>query len=273
MRILIAIEDAPFANLGLEMGKSLGGLMQAELSLVTVVASEKKREQGLALLSRSVALLETAVSPVNTFVRVGNPAVEIQKAAVSGGFDLVILGASTDHLTLKNWRGSTCTRLMQSLESPLLVAKGSIHPLEKLLICESGGPQRPLLQRLFIQLPRLLQPQMQINVLHVMSQISAGPQAPGWELQAPVEELISAHTLEGQLLTQDLELLQQHQINTVPIVRHGLVVDEVVAEAEEGEYGLVVIGAYAAKGLEKLLLADQAQQIIHRSPCPVLVIR
>ncbi len=278
MRVLIATDGGTQAPLALAMARHLAALAELHLTLLTVVAHERQRAQGEAMLQEMLAAQasvagETAVSSQQILVRVGQPAQEIQQAAAAADYDLVLLGACPERHTLGLWRDKVCARLMQTLRCPLLVAKGTIRPLQSILICESGGPQPTLLSRLMQRLPQLLRPPMCLSVLHVMSQISAGPQVSGWELKAPAQELIKAHTLEGELLAQDLRLLEQMPLEVTPVVRHGLVVDEVVAEAEAGEYGLVVIGAYHPQGWERLLLSDQARQIVYRAPCPILVMQ
>lgn len=278
MRVLLATDGGTQATLALALAGHLAALDTLHLTLLTVVAHERQRAQGEAMLQALLAAQgdmagATAVSPVQILVRVGQPAQEIQQAASTGNYDLLLLGACPERHPLGRWREKVCARLMQTLRCPLLVAKGEIRPIQSILICESGGPQPTLLSRLMRQLPQLLRPPMNLSVLHVMSQISAGPQVSGWELRAPAQELIKAHTLEGEIFAQDLRLLEQMPLEVTPIVRHGLVVDEVVAEAEAGGYGLVVIGAYHPQGWERLLLSDQARQIVYRMGCPILVMR
>ena len=48
-------------------------------------------------------------------------------------------------------------------------------------------------------------------------------------------------------------------------------VDEILAEASEGDYDLNVIGAHQAEGLMRFLLDDVAHQVISHADRPVLV--
>ena len=106
-----------------------------------------------------------------------------------------------------------------------------------------------------------------------MSQITAKPGLHGEQLRAEADDLIQEHTPEGQILEHDLEVLEQPNIHPLPKVRHGLVVEEILEEAKEGNYDLVVIGAHRTKGWEGLLLDNIAQQIIVQIDRPILVIR
>jgi nucleotide-binding universal stress UspA family protein len=106
-----------------------------------------------------------------------------------------------------------------------------------------------------------------------MSQMGAGPGVEGDQLQADAEELIEAQTPEGELLERDIQMLEPLSVQLRPMVRHGLVVDEILAEAQAGDYDLVVIGAHRGEGWRRILLDDLAHQIIIHLDRPVLVVR
>lgn len=72
---------------------------------------------------------------------------------------------------------------------------------------------------------------------------------------------------------QDIRILARPGIQSRPSVRHGLVVDEILTEARDGEYDLVIIGAHRSKGPRYLLLDDLARKILAKVDRPVLVVR
>jgi nucleotide-binding universal stress UspA family protein len=74
-------------------------------------------------------------------------------------------------------------------------------------------------------------------------------------------------------LKRDVQTLARLNLQPRPKVRHGLVVDEILSEACEANYDLVVIGAHQGEGWRKILLDDLAHQIISRIDRPVLVLR
>ncbi|MFW6183088.1 MAG: universal stress protein, partial [Chloroflexota bacterium] len=71
----------------------------------------------------------------------------------------------------------------------------------------------------------------------------------------------------------DLELLEKSPAHSEPKVRHGRVVDEILAESQCDDYDLIVIGARRAHGWQRLLLDDIAHQVIRDAQRPVLVMR
>jgi nucleotide-binding universal stress UspA family protein len=106
-----------------------------------------------------------------------------------------------------------------------------------------------------------------------MSQMSAGPGVTGEDLQANTQQLIAKHTPEGELLERDREILQHLNVTCHPKVRHGFVVDEILQEAKERDYSLVVIGAFRGQGWRRIMLDDLTHQIIAKVDRPVLVVR
>ncbi|MBC8449834.1 MAG: universal stress protein, partial [Chloroflexi bacterium] len=57
------------------------------------------------------------------------------------------------------------------------------------------------------------------------------------------------------------------------VARHGLVRDEIIAEAREGQYDLLVIGAHVTPGLNARLVDDLSTDILLTANRSVLVVR
>jgi nucleotide-binding universal stress UspA family protein len=55
-------------------------------------------------------------------------------------------------------------------------------------------------------------------------------------------------------------------------IRHGLVVDEILAEANDGDYDLVIIGSHQGSNFERFLLDDLAHQIVTQSNTSILIV-
>jgi len=92
-------------------------------------------------------------------------------------------------------------------------------------------------------------------------------------LVADAGALIAEHSPEGDLLARDLSLLAKYGFEAATKVRHGLVLEEVLAESDAGGYGLVVIGAHRRSGWPGYLLTDLARQIVTHAHRSVLLLR
>jgi len=63
-----------------------------------------------------------------------------------------------------------------------------------------------------------------------------------------------------------------HDVPSDEILREGAVAEEIVAAAREWGADLIVVGNHARPLLEKLLLGNTTKGVLHRAPCPVLVV-
>jgi nucleotide-binding universal stress UspA family protein len=67
-------------------------------------------------------------------------------------------------------------------------------------------------------------------------------------------------------------LTEEGQIGRA-VVRHGLVLDEIIAEAREGRYDLLVTGAHVTPGLNARLVDNLSVDILLAANRPVLIVR
>jgi nucleotide-binding universal stress UspA family protein len=271
MRILIATGGSANSDLAVRLGAEIANATNSRVTILTVTKGASGQDLAQIILARALKLAPD-VADVQTKVREGQPALEIVHEAQEGAYDLVIVGSRPDHSLIKRLLAPTAERVMSWAPCPVVIAKEKISPIRRVLFCDGAVETPSLLQRFARRLHALLDCITDITVLHVMSQISAGPGVSDWELQASAEELIQEHTPEGQLLEQDVTVLKRPDVRPRPKVRHGLVVDEILAEAADGDYDLIVIGAHGGEGWQRFLLDDLARQIVIGADRPVLII-
>lgn len=275
MRVLLATKGSEHSAVAARFLRELAQVpaVDIQLSVVTVLKRREPTAEADAVFDEVTRLLSTAVGSITTRVRRGDPATEIVQEAIDGNYDLLVVGKREVHSLVTRILGSVTRHILLHIPCPVVIAKGKFAPLHSMLLCEGGFLKPSLLERLAEQLPDLLHTDANVTVLHVMSQISAGPGITGNHLRAEADELIDKHTPEGEMLERDLRFLaRQSDLHPRPKVRHGFVVDEIVAEANSGAYDLVVIGAHQYGRWDKLLLDNLARQIVEQSPRPVLVI-
>ena len=155
----------------------------------------------------------------------------------------------------------------------MIVVNGQAVLPRRILICDSGVDSSTLLDQFKQLFSGLLLEDTHITVLHVMSQISAGPGVSGWQLRADADELIEASTPEGEILDQDTQVLDELEQDIEAKVRPGLVLDEIIAEARGGEHDLIVIGEHQNGFWERLVLDNLAHQIVTAADRPVMIIK
>lgn len=270
MRILIATRSIVHSDTAVLMGNIIYLMTGGTITLLTVVEDESSKDRAETSLRQAGQFVNVPETQIQTRIRIGNPVEEI--ASEAAGYDLVIIGEPARNRFINRQRAPIAEDLVAHVACPLLITRGRPRPIRKVLFCESGH-EPSLVDDLTSQMPSLIKHVDRVVVLHVMSQMAAGPGVAGWALRADAETLIEEHTPEGQLLEEGITQLEQLDIHPEAKVRHGLVVREVLDEAKSGNYDLLVIGAHPGLGWERFLLGDLAREIIGRIDRPLLVIK
>jgi nucleotide-binding universal stress UspA family protein len=282
MQILMTTHGAPHDEVALLCGAEVARRGSKLATVLTVIKCEEDRPKGNAILAKARETLEKQGLKARTKLRIGHPAAEIVREAEACGYQLIIVGDSQDHnLVTRFLHGSTAVRVVEHAPCPVIVAKSKANPIRRILLCDSGAESPPVglgtgpsvSGRFITQLASLLKGGEEVTILHVMSQMGAGPGVEGKPLRANAEELIENMTPEGMLLAEDIESLERLGVQARAQVRHGLVVDEILGEARRGNHDLVVIGAYRGEGWQRIILDDLAHRIMVELDRPVLVVR
>jgi nucleotide-binding universal stress UspA family protein len=73
-------------------------------------------------------------------------------------------------------------------------------------------------------------------------------------------------------LEKGREILSKYEIQAELKTRKGNAAEEILKEAKEGNYNLIVVASYGA-GISKFMLGSVSREVVHRSDRPVLVIK
>ena len=274
MRILIATEGSLKADKALRFCTQFTHSATRPPTVLVVAPHRKGHQLPTSAEIKAIAfeMLGPEVPEVQPKVRIGKLVQEIISEAIEGDFELIIMSNRRQNLWGHLLRPSAAIRVMEQAPCPALVVQGEVRPVRRILLCDSGASSEPVLGRFTAKFAEMLGVQEEVTILHVMSQMSAGPGVRGKQLRADVEELIAHHSPEGELLKRDVKVLDLPGIQSRPQVRHGMVVDEILEEAQRGDYDLVVIGAHRLEGWQRVLLDDLAKKIVRKMDRPVLVV-
>ena len=201
MDILVATGGAPHSTRALTFAAYLAQHCQARLTVLTVLKRAEDQAHAEEVLQRARDALRPLLSPdqIRARVRIGQPAEEIVQEAEERGYGLLVVGEKQYHGLLTRFVvGATAKRVIEHAPCPVVVVKGQVEPLERLLICDSGAEQDRIVDQVTTQLPVLLDGVKKITVLHVMSQMSAGPGVDGHQLRADAVELIDEDSPEAR---------------------------------------------------------------------------
>lgn len=225
-------------------------------------------------------IIQSGVGHCEIKLRSGEPAEQILLEAHEQYYHLTVVGARGQRRLFGIVVGSTTLRLAQQIRSPLLIATQPSPAIYRMLVCTSGEKLAESNALVGGTIAALVG--ARVTVLHAMSQLPLTLEAKVEDLERDALELIASGTREGLHLQRMLEILDACGIpaeHRFPKVRHGLVVDEILAEVHEGDYDLVVIGAHRVpegipyRQLYTLFQENIANQILTQTRYPVLVVR
>lgn len=273
MKILIPIDGTQASVPVIMQGGFVARAFGVRPTLLAVASAENHRRDGEMWLAAAAKRLAEIKVEAEAKTRLGRWDAELPAEIKEGAYDLLVLGRVKQLNWLERLFGNTATRMLASMPTAVMFAKGVSADFDRLLLCESLRVEGALVKDLKSRFPLFFRGGRELTILHVMSQIGAQPGVKSWELRASADELIDAGTLEGQLMSEEMgALTERSRAQVRPRVRHGPVVEEILAEAEEGGYDLIVIGAHQATGWQRFLLENLAIRIIVTSRKPVLVL-
>jgi nucleotide-binding universal stress UspA family protein len=271
MKILICSDGMPAADNATQLGASFAGPLQAQTTLLGI-AEKSSDEPALraALEKQAEWLREKNVSP-EIAISAGDPVRRIVDQTTKTKYDLVIIGARKTGSTGLHWRSEKTYEVIKSISPPVLVAMGEWAQLKQFLVCTGG---REFIDEA-VQLTGKLASGVgaAVTLLHVMAEPPA-IYADLVELEEDVDRLLESNSELGINLRTQKQDLEKMGVPTQLHVRHGIVVDQVFAEARQNNFDLIVTGSSQARGMVRhYIMGDATRSILNHANCPVLVAR
>jgi len=276
MRILICTDGSKAAERAAREVSLLRFPEETRIVLYYVMEVRGGHKVPEEIFSPIEAVLAPSFPIVERKVASGNAAAQILTETQDYSYDLVVIGDTGISRGLLHRRmGSTASKIMRLIDIPLLLVRRNPDQLKKVLVCTSGeAPAAETLQKGGFLVSYT---HAQVGVLHVMSQLALAAISQADDLLDTAQTAMQRKTREGLHLIRAVEQIQQAGVSApvIPILRHGLVLDQVTAELREGQYDLLVIGSHHVSGRSRKLeafLEDVASDLISEAPCSVLIV-
>jgi nucleotide-binding universal stress UspA family protein len=271
MKILICSDGMPAAENAMRLGAAFAAPLKAEVIALGVAENpEDEAELQQALEKQANSLREGNISPKIEMCS-GDPVRRIADQTTKTKYDLVIVGARKTGATGPHWRSEKMYELIKAISPPVLVAIGEWAQLKNFLVC-SGGKE--FIEEA-VQLTGKLASAVgaSVTLLHVMAEPPA-MYADLVRLEEDVDRLLESKSELGINLSEQKADLEKLGVSAEVRIRHGIVIDQVFAEARERSYDLIVTGSSQARGmLRHYIMGDLTRRILNHASCPVLVAR
>lgn len=271
MKILICSDGMPAAESAARLGAAFAAPLKAEVVLLGV--AEKEEDEAplqQALEKHADSLRAQSISPKIEICN-GSPVLKIAAETERTQYDLVIVGARKTGATGLHWRSETMYELIKSAAPPVLVAMGGWAQLKRFLVCTGGKEFIEAAVQLTGKLASAVG--ASVTLLHVMAEPPA-IYADLVRLEEDVDRLLGSKSELALNLSAQKADLEKLNVPAEVRVRHGIVTDQVFAEARDRSYDLIVTGSSQARGmLRHYIMGDLTRSILNHANCPVLVAR
>ncbi len=288
MNVLMATDGSKLATAALaEAGRMLAPQNQ-HVDLLCVVPpvhrgheSERDRlcRRAKRALERAGAALTEAGLDVQTTVKMGSPARTIIGA--SPNYDVTVVGATSHRAGNMNGLGPVASRVVEHANGSTLVARNSRPSTGTRILVAVDGSEGSY--RALDRMAELMDlSEASITLLHVTETpwLHLGTDQEWFGYEEEEEEAIDpAAQLEREFVREADEILANARerlparASVETLVYEGLPADEILSEAERGDYDLVVIAASGSHDLKHRMLGSVSSKVAWNAPCSVLLIR
>jgi nucleotide-binding universal stress UspA family protein len=207
-------------------------------------------------------------------VPAGDPRAVIPEQADEWDADLIVMGSRGLGAVTGFMLGSVSTAVVHAARCPVLIVKGGIRPLRRVLVAVDGSADARTAARFVARLA--LPPSVTLRLLGVVEPPEYPLVAP--ELGTPmlfeaIEQIVTERrrALDEELVALTPELAVRAPVE--PVIVEGHPAAEIARSARNGGADLVVVGARGLGPVKRLLLGSVSERVLHDSDCPVLVVK
>lgn len=222
------------------------------------------------------ALAEEGVD-VLTLSDTGSPATVIMRDAAD--YDITVLGAKGSDDRSIAGLGPVASRLVEHATGCVLIGREppGDRGLRILVPVDGSDGSQHALNALnsFFDLESA-----EITLLHVLETLwlaldseeeSLGPTDPDANQSDQLAQELRREA--EQLLAEARARVLEHHPGVTTSIREGNPANEILSEADQGDYDLVVVGAHEANDLKHSVLGSVSSKVAWSAPCSVLVVR
>jgi nucleotide-binding universal stress UspA family protein len=270
--MLLYSDGSAVGSQALDLGKRIAVVVASAVDILATARTADRTEAAREEIEAAAAELRTAGVSVTVHQRPGLVTRELVEQACAVDYDIVVVGSVGRRGIRRLVAGSRACTVLGSLATSVLVVKGRERKVvNDILLCSAAGPPSQETVRFAAGLARALG--ASVELLHVMSQVALEENAKAADLEAEAEELMERDAREGIHLEDMLAILRAEGVEAKALVRHGLVVDEIIRESRYGHFDMLVIGAHTVPGIEGLLSSNLTKQIMLSANRPVLIVQ
>ena len=260
---LIVLNALDVPRLAYPMGGEPRVMEDFSLSIQEVMREDSER-----LLNRAASLLPMNTGPVSKQIETGTPAEAILAAAEKEKANLIVLGSRGLGPVKELLLGSVSHRVATHAPCPTLIVNRPMRSLHHVLMAVQGPEDAADLAKFLAATP--FKKTAEITVVTVLP--AAQPLfPPGF---TKIDELIEKAVVGARAFVEETAAaLSKLQYSAKGDILMGAPALAILQEAEASGPDLILMGAHGRHGVTRFLLGSVSHAVLHRAPCPLLIVR
>jgi nucleotide-binding universal stress UspA family protein len=271
MKILVCSDGSERSRRALASAAVIAAATKAEATILGITEIEQGESELLKTLREEAAVFKEKEAKLQIVSKFGDMVAEIVRQTRETIYDLVVIGAERRGSQEFFLPSTKAYSIAEAISPPLLVVPRSRPDLKRILICSGGGTYIDNAVRFTSKIAKQLS-----AGITLLSVVAAPPamHATLFRRQDDVEALLNSGSALGHNLRNEKELVERAGVPVTVRIRHGIVIDQILAEVEQSDYDLVVAGSWPVRDpWRNYVIGNVTRDIINRSDRPVLVIR
>jgi nucleotide-binding universal stress UspA family protein len=291
VKVLIGIDGSPESIAALAAANRLLSPADRHMDLLAVAPGLRRRSahkngyerralgEIAHMLEQARGSLPSHAGEIKLLAEIGSPSATLVSRAQD--YDLTVIGPKGRGATGEVGLGPVASRVVEHALAPVLVARQlrSEDSLRVLVAVDGSAASLHALETLNSVFDLR---SAEVCLMHVAETpwIELGPEEDWVTYSEEDKERSEAGVLEKELvregevvIEQARDLLRPYRVSVSTRLDEGNPANEILSEAERGQYDLVVVGATGARDLKHRMLGSVSSKVAWDAPCSVLIVR
>ncbi|MBV8140828.1 MAG: universal stress protein [Verrucomicrobia bacterium] len=271
MKILVCSDGSERARRALTSAAIVANAVKAETTIFGIAEMEQDEPRLLKALREEASIFREHDVKLEIVTKFGDPVAEIIHRSQETAYDLVVIGAERRGRQGFFLPSTKAYSITEAIAPPVLVVPVSRPTIKRILICSGGGTYIENAVRFTSKIAKDLA--AEITLLTVTPQPPA-MHATIFRRQEDMVALLNSNSALARNLQHEKEIIERAGVRAIVRVRHGIVIDQILAEVEQCDYDLVVSGSWPVRDAwRNYAIGNVTREIVNRTDRPILVVR
>jgi nucleotide-binding universal stress UspA family protein len=271
MKILVCSDGSERARRALASAAIIANAAKAEITIFGITEVEQDEPKLLEALREEAKVFREQELKLQIVTKIGDPVTEITRRTQETLYDLAVIGAERRGAQEFFLPSTKAYAIAEAISPPVLIVPVLRPAIQRILICSGGGAYIDNAVRFTSKMAKVLSAEITL--------FTVTPQPPAmhgtiFRRQEDVAALLNSNSALARNLRAEKEIIERDGVPATVELRHGIVIQQILAEIERGDYDLVVSGSWPVRDAwRNYAIGNVTREIVNRTERPVLVIR